>query len=278
MIRTGTFAAFATIFLTTAAPAQTAPRFRWQPGQVLTYRVAQVTSASETSDGNSVATSTKLNETKRWQVLAVDAAGTATLQLSLAALRVETTTPKGDAILFDSANLDKSDPAMREQLGRFLGQPLAVLRVDAQGKVVEVKECKYGPASRFESEPPFVVVLPTAPPQTAPTWERSYQVTLEPPQGTGEKYDAVQKYVCKAATPTALTCSVTTLIPKPPAALADQIPLLQMQPEGEIVFDLQSGRLQTARLVIDKELKNYQGDGSCYHFQSSYIEEYVATP
>src|SRR5207249_4975021 len=105
-------------------------------------------------------TRTKLNLTKRWQVLDVDAAGVATLQLALASLRLETTTPSGGVLLFDSQDADKSDPHMREQLGRFVGQPLALLRMDSQGKVVEVKESKHGPASRFETEPPFVLVFP----------------------------------------------------------------------------------------------------------------------
>jgi hypothetical protein len=51
--------------------------------------------------------------------------------------------------------------------------------------------------------------------------------------------------------------------------------VLQLQPEGEVVFDLQAGRLQSARLRIDKELKGHQGEGSSYKFQSAYTEKYV---
>jgi hypothetical protein len=265
------------LVLTATASAQDA-RFRWQPGQVLTYRVAQVTSAADVSEGNKTETTTKLNETKRWQVLAVDPAGVATLQLSLTALRLETTTPKGETILFDSASLEKSDAQLREQMARYVGVPLAVLRVDGFGRVIEVKDCKFGPSSRFESEPPFVVTLPAGAVAPGSSWQRTYQVTLEPPQGTGEKYDAVQQYVCKAADGLTTTVGVTTSIPKLPGALADRIPLLQVQPEGEVVFDVRAGRLQTARLQIDKELKDYQGEGSSYQFRSTYTEEYVANP
>ena len=56
-------------------------------------------------------------------------------------------------------------------------------------------------------------------------------------------------------------------------AQADQEPLLQWQPEGEVVFDLQRGRLHSARLTINKELKNHQGEGSSYKFQSTYVEQ-----
>ena len=132
------------------ASAQTAPgRLHWQAGQVLTYRVEQTTLHSDVVGDSKVETKTKLNLIKRWQVVSVDAAGAATLQLSLATLRLETTTPGGDTLLFDSANPDKNTPELQTQLSGYVGKALALLRVDDQGRVLEVKESKFGPASRY---------------------------------------------------------------------------------------------------------------------------------
>jgi hypothetical protein len=61
-------------------------------------------------------------------------------------------------------------------------------------------------------------------------------------------------------------------------AVGDQTPLLQSQPEGEVVFDVQNGRVQSVNLRVDKELKNHQGEGSSYHVQSTYIEQYAGNP
>jgi hypothetical protein len=255
-------------------------RFRWQAGQVLIYRVEQNTSASEVVDGKKTDSSTKLNNTKRWQVLDVDAAGVATLQMSLTALRLETTTPSGEVLHFDSAEPQNSNPQMREQLAKYVGPPLIVLRVNPQGKVVEVKECKFGSPNRLESDPPFVLTLPADDGASA-NWHREYQITLDPPQGTGEKYAAVQKYSVKstaikpAGNVPIATLVLTTELKTQPEAAADQAPLLQMQPHGEVVFNLQAGIMETARLNIDKELKDHQGEGSSYRFQSTYHEQYV---
>jgi len=153
--------------------------------------------------------------------------------------------------------------------------PLAVLRVDGSGRVVEVKESKQAPASRFESELPFLVLLPAAKIQAGSAWERPYQVTLEPPQGTGEKFDAVQKYICQGIDGAAVKIALNTTVKNLPASPLDQVPLLEMQPQGEIVFDAVAGRLHSAHLTIDKELKGLQGEGSTYHFQSSYSEQLV---
>ncbi|HLJ95474.1 MAG TPA: hypothetical protein VKU02_20020 [Gemmataceae bacterium] len=250
-------------------------RFRWQEGQVLTYRVEHRTKAAEVTRSGTSETTTKLNLTKRWKVLEVDRAGIARLQLSLDALRLETTTPNRDALLFDSAHPEQGDPHLREQLARFVGQPLAVLKVDGQGRVVQVVESKHGPASRFESELPFILTLPPETREPGPSWERAYRITLEPPQGTGEQYQAAQKYTCKAVADGKATIAVTTFLQNMPESLLDRVPLLQMQPEGEVVFDFKEGRLGRADLHIEKELNGHQGEGSSYRFQSTYTEEFI---
>lgn len=258
-----------------AASGQSPWRFRWQQGQTLVYRVEQSMTASETLSEGRTESKSKANLVKRWLVQGVDANGVATLQLSLDKLRMETTTPSGEVLLFDSSDLAKSTPQMKEQLARYVGTPLAILRLDAQGKLIEVKKSDFGPASRFEADLPFQLVLPDRGMSAGQTWERAYKVTLEPPQGTSEKFDAVQRYACKAVAGNTATITVTTTLKTMPESLLDRVPLLQLQPEGEIVFDAQSGLMRSARLVIDKELKNHQGEGTSYHFQRTYTEEYV---
>jgi hypothetical protein len=276
MIRNVSLAVLAGLALASAAPAQTAGwRFHWQQGQVLTYRVEQSTTVAEITADGKAEVKERLGLTKRWQVRAVDAAGGATLQLSLTAMRREQITPSGEVLFFDSANPDKSDPQLREQMAKYLNQPLAVLRLDAQGRVVEVKESKFGPASKFEADLPFAITLPDAAPQVGQGWERAYKITLDPPQGTGEKYDAVQKCTVKEVNGTLATVVTAVTMKTLPPAVGDQAPLLQSMPEGEAVFDLQAGRVQSVSRRIDKELKGHQGEGSSYHFQSTYVEQYA---
>jgi hypothetical protein len=266
----------AALLLASASGAQAAPwQFRWQQGQDLTYRVEHVTVAAETVNNSKSESKTKLNLTKRWHVGDVDAFGVATLELSILAMRYETTTPAGKVLVFDSSTPEKSDAEIKEALEKFVGKSLAVLRVDGYGRVVAVKESKHGPASRFEVEPPFVVHLPGEAPSVGASWERTYKLTLEPPQGVGEKYDAVQGYICKSVGEGKATITLTTVVKGMPENLLDRVPLLPMQPEGEVLFDTQAGRLQKATLRITKELAGYQGEGSNYRFESTYKEEFV---
>src|SRR5438128_11564100 len=107
--------------------------------------------------------------------------------MSLAAMRNEQKRTNGETLLFDSQDQAKSNPALYEQMSKFIGKTLAVLRIDPFGRVIEVKQ---GVASRYEAEPPFVIVFPAAKAQVGQAWRRPYTITLDPPLGTGEKYQA----------------------------------------------------------------------------------------
>jgi hypothetical protein len=275
MLRRALLSSFVGILIAGSAAAQSG--FRWQTGQVLTYRVEQVTSASEVLGDTKTESKTRLSLTKRWKVAGVDASGVATVQLSLAELRLENVRPDGETLVFDSAHPDQSTPEMSKELSGFVGPVLAVLRLDARGKVVEVKESRFGPASRYEVELPFLLVLPEAGLKEGQTWDRAYAITLEPPQGTGEKFDATQSYSCRSVASGLATIAMTTAVKNPPENALERVPLLQLQPRGEIVFDTRLGLLRGARLTIDSELKGHQGEGSSYHFQSLYTAEYVGS-
>jgi hypothetical protein len=273
-----TMAACCGVLVMASLASAQSPHFRWQTGQLLVYRTEHNTANSFVMGENKIdETKTRVQSIKRWQVMDVDSAGVATLQMSLQALFFETTISGEPHLVFDSAHLDESTPDLRKQYENYIGQPLVVVRIDGQGKVIEVKDVKdarpeYSEA-KYESDPAFKLILPTEPLKAGLNWERAYQIVLGPPFGTSdEKYAAVQRYVCKDVAGNLATLSLTTEMKSAPAAQEDQVPLWQMQPEGEIVFDVEAGRLQKATLRIDKSA-NIEGGST--HFQSFYTEQYI---
>jgi hypothetical protein len=253
--------------------AQTANwQFRWQKGQVLTYKAEHKTNVEEVAEGSKIVSWSKLTVVKRWLVVDVDDKGSATLHLSLAAMRNEQTRPNGEVLLFDSADPNKGTPELKEQMSKFIGQTLAVLRIDIQGRILEVKQ---GSASRYEAEPPFVVVFPAVPAKEGLSWLRPFNVTLDPPYGTGEKFPAVQKYQCTKIAGGKAMLVVANQFKSMPESVKDHVPLIQKLTEGQVTFDLQAGRLLDAQLNIDRTLMNHQGAGSTYRFQSWFTEQLI---
>jgi hypothetical protein len=106
-------------------------------------------------------------------------------------------------------------------------------------------------------------------------WERSYVITLDPPLGTGEKYQGLQKYQVTGADNGLLRIRLSTTIKNLPESAGERVPLLQKLPVGDIVFNARAGRLESARLQIDQQVTGHQGEGSSYSFTSTYVEEYA---
>jgi hypothetical protein len=247
-------------------------QFRWQKGQVFSYKVRHHTAVAEVLTGTKVESESQLELVKRWQVLDVDEQGVATLQLTLAAMRTEQKRPSGDTLIFDSEHPERGTPELREQMGKFVGQTLAVLRVDGYGRTLEAK---VGSLARYQAEPPFVLVFPKAEATQGQMWTRPYPIVIEPPLGTGESYEAQQKYRCAKLAGHEATVEVTTEMKTRPEIAQERLPLLQKEVSGTAVFDLQAGRLRAVDLKIDRTIDQHRGPGSSYHFRSDYREELV---
>ncbi|MBY0514810.1 MAG: hypothetical protein K2P78_12965, partial [Gemmataceae bacterium] len=253
-----------------------AARFQWAANQTLTYKVAQQTSVTETTPDEKTQTPittqarTNLALTRRWTVRAVDPAGVATVEMAITGLRNELRQPDGTTTVRDSAN-----PEHAREMAEYLGRPIVVARVDSQGRLVEVKESKGGSAGRLHAELPFRLVLPDAGPAPGQGWERPFAFKLDPPHGTGESYDFVQKYTCTGAKDGTLVFGVETVLKAPPKTAGEQIPLVPLLWAGEVHFHAPTGRYAAARLKARAELPNHLGAGSKFVYESTYAEDLV---
>lgn len=262
----------ALLAFTLPSAAQVPWQFQWKKGQTLTYKIKHVTSVIETVETTKNASNSTLDLVNRWQVMDLDDKGIATLTMTLVSMRNEQKRASGDTLLFDSENLEKSTPELRDQMSKFIGQTVAVVRIDGYGRLVEVKK---GVAATFEAEPPFVVVFPNAKAAAGQAWRRPYNLVLDPPYGTGEKFEAEQRYECKKIDAGKATIEVGTLFKTMPDNARDRLPMLQKEVQGQAVFDLTAGRLISARLTIDKTIEEHRGKGSSYQFKSQYVRDLV---
>lgn len=252
--------------------AQVPWQFKWQKGLVLAYKIKHVTSVVEMLETAKNTSNSNLDLVNRWQVTDLDAKGVATISLSLMSMRNEQKRANGETLLFDSDNPDKSTPELVKQMTPYIGKTVAIVRIDGFGRVLEVKQ---GTASSFETEPPFLVVFPSATAKAGQAWRRQFNLVLDPPFGVGEKFEAEQRYDCKKIDAGKATLGVSTNFKTMPDNMKERIPLMQKDVQGELVFDLERGRLESARLNIDKTIENHNGKGSSYQFKSEYSRTLV---
>lgn len=270
------------VFAAGATAAEPGPyRFRFQPGQVLTYSVRQQTAVTETAhdetskDLRTGTTVTKLALTRRWEVKAVDAAGVATLEMSIAAIRQEIARPgpadKDGKPTLDSLVIDSATAEGQQQAVAYLNKPIVTVRLDPRGQLVEAKAVT-GTTDRLAAELPFRLTLPETAPAAGVTWERPFTIKLDPPLGTGETHDATQTYTLKGVTDGTATVAVTSALKATPADTAQLPPLIPLLWEGEVTFDPAGGKYTGAKLSVKREVPNHQGTGTKFVYESRYTE------
>jgi len=249
-------------------------RYKWQPGQALTYKVAQQTVVQETAldpkTEKPVTTESRTNLalTRKWVVKEVDATGVATLEMQISAVRNEIRQADGETIIRDS-----SVPEQAKEMAAYLNTPVVVVRVDGQGKLVEVKETKQGSAARLRAELPFRLVLPDTGPTPGQVWDRTFALKLDPPLGAGESYDFSQKFTSKGVKDGLLVVGVETALKAPPKTASEQVPLVPMLWAGDVYFHPTTGKYHAARLAAKAEILNHLGEGSKFVYQSSFSED-----
>ncbi len=145
MIQRGLAAAVVVVIWASAASAQEPNwQFRWQKGQVLTYKAEHKTSVEEVVEKSKAASGSKLSVVKRWQVAEVDAKGTPSCTFRWRRCAMSKLGPMAKSCFSIPPTRTKAQPELREQMSKFIGQTLAILRVDTQGRVLEVKQGSAG--------------------------------------------------------------------------------------------------------------------------------------
>ncbi len=266
------------LFCVSAVSAQDVPTFHFQTGDSYRFKLEQITKIEDTSIDDetkkpvTAKMQSKLTVTKVWKIEELLKNGSALMSLSIATMRLERTDAKGEVSVYDSEKPDEKNPDNNAEFKKFINQTLAVLVIDSRGQVVEVKESKQGSPKGFQVELPFKMMLPEKAPQLGSTWDRSFEIELPPPAGTGEKYKASQKYIYGAEVNQMRKIRLETAFDNFPAG-ADGIPLLKHLAEGDVYYHQPSGRYIGCRLTGKKVIENYQGEGTRYSFESSLSED-----
>jgi hypothetical protein len=259
-----------------ASPPAATTRFKWTAGDVHTYRVNQQTMVKETTLDEktqkpvTTETRTNLTLTRQWTVKDVDASGVGTLEMTITGMKNEFRRPDGTSLVLDSAN-----PENAKEMAGFLNVPVVTVKVDPQGRLLDVKEGKAGGAARLQAELPFRLTLPDGEPAVGGKWDRPFSLKLDPPLGTGESHDYAQTYTAKAVRDGILVVGVETSLKNPPKALAERVPLVPMLWGGEVYFSKAAGKYTAARLKAKAELPDYQGEGTKFEYESVYNEDAV---
>lgn len=267
----------AALTLAAAASAQE-PRFRFAIGDTFATAVEQTTSVTETrpADGKKPAetltSSVKVNLARRWTVREVDAAGVATLDLTLTALKqqIAPATRPGEKV--EPIGVDSATPEGQATLKGVLNQVMLTAKLDATGNLLGA-EAKNGAATgRLGAEPPFRLVWPTTPVAANVPWTRAAVLTLDPPHGTGERIELTQTFTLKGSRDGVWVVALATAPKAEPTDPALKLAVAPVLWEGEIFFDPAAGRVTGCKLKVTREVADFAGPGTKFRYESTLTE------
>lgn len=260
-----------------ATPAQET-RFRFAPGERFATEVEQATTVTETraAVGDKPAevrtSSAKVSLTRQWAVRAVDAAGVATLDLSLGAMRqvIAPSARAGERV--EAVTIDSATPEGRAALKGVLDRVVLTVRLQPSGRLVSAEAQGGAPTGRIDAELPLRVVWPATPVVPGATWVRAAKLTLDPPSGTGEVLELTQTYTFNGVRDGLWVVGVSTTPKVEPADGPARMAVATVAWEGEIDFDPALGRYAGCRLKVAREVEGFAGPGTKFRYESTLTE------
>ena len=276
------------IVLTTVSSAAgqgTTLQYHWSAGQEERYRTTQKTVAtiSGMPGADTQTVEQTMAQTTAMKVIAVGADGSATIQQTFEAMRMEMTTPNG-TIVFDSAVKEPpSDPmvaGMAAVLTGMVGEAITivlkpdgeVVKVEGMGRIFERMSAKL-PAEVTNS--PMVASLkgalsdegmrrtveqsfglfPDKPVATGETWTRTSEV-VQPVIGTintlqTARLQAVETTGGSAMARIGIVVAIKQSAEAPAAGAPMKITMGEAKGTGEITFDVTKGRIQRTTMEMD---------------------------
>lgn len=244
-------------------------RYRFAAGDQLASRVAHRALTETTMNGVTQSVETMTDSTKTWKVVAVDGSGTATLEQSVDDVTMTSRTSDRGEIRWSSADAAEPPPGY-EGVRQSLGVPLVRLMVATDGRVLERRELRPCPAAA--SGDLVVIPLPDEPITVGHEWTVPDEIVIEVPGGPRRAVRTRLRYRLEQVRDGLATISVDTTVLTPVDDPRLEARLLERIWNGEIRFDLETGRVANRRTTVDRRVVGFGGPQSSIRYKAS-LEE-----
>jgi hypothetical protein len=247
-------------------------RYRFKAGERIPVEVAHRALTETTMNGTTQAVETMTDSTKTWHVVAVDAAGTATLEHSVDDVTMTSRTSDRGEVRWASTS-DAEPPPGYETVRPSLGVPLVRMVVAADGRVIDRRELR--PCPPAATGDLVVVPLPEKAATVGEEWTIPQEVVIEVPNGPRKAVRTRLRYRLDSVRDGIATIAVDTTVLTPVDDPRLEARLLERIWDGTIRFDIEQGRVISRRTGIDRRVVGFGGPQSSVRYKAS-LEETLA--
>ena len=246
-------------------------KYKFQPGETIRSQVWHRASEETTIEGNTQTAETTTGSVKAWRITSVDPQGQITFEHSVESVDMRQKVSGRQEITYNSLT-DKKPPPGYEMVPDSLGKPLTVVTIDPSGKIVKRVDKRSNPDAQNSQ---MVVPLPSGPVAVGESWNVPKQVTISLPDLETKVIDTRLHYTLQKVSHGIATIAVATQVLTPVNNPKIESKLIQLLTEGSIRFDIESGRVLSQQLDLDKRVLGFSGNNSSLHYLGSFTEEYL---
>jgi hypothetical protein len=258
-----------------AEPPAAAPvrlEYRFRVGETIVMEVAHRALTETTINDTTETVETMTDSRKIWTVTGVDVAGRATIEHSVDGVTMTSRTSDRGEVRWSSAG-DADPPPGYETVRQSLGVPLARMVVDRDGRIVDRVELR--PCPPANTGDLVVVPLPDEPVAAGAEWTVPQEVVVEVPHGPRRAIRTRLRYRLESVIDGRATIKVDTTVLTPVDDPRLEARLLERIWDGEIVFDVEAGRVTSRSTGIDRRVVGFGGPQSSVRYKAALEERLV---
>jgi len=247
--------------------------YRFSPDETVVMTVSHRARTETTISGTTQTTETSTDSRKRWRVVSVDADGRATIEHSVDQVTMTSRTSDRGEVRWNSDGDDPPPPGYESVRGS-LGVPLSRVVIDPAGRVISRVDLQPTPPSA--SGDLMVVPLPDGEVEVGTEWSVPQEVVVEVPGGPRRSVRTRLRYRLQSVRDDVAVIAIDTTVLTPIEDPRLESRLLERIWNGEVEFDIPSGRVIRRSTGIDRRVVGFSGQESSVRYRSSLEERLVS--
>ena len=245
-------------------------RYKFAANQVLRWQVDHRFEMRTTMGGTTKSAETSTSSTKVWRVHDIDEKGLITFDYKVESIDMRHHL-SGSSESHYNSQTDLVPAKGFEDVARAIGVPLAIVKIDARGRVVRREQNPV--KSSIPSQGDVTIPMPEAAVAVGEKWTFSHPVDVPTPGGTNRRVVAMQSFELVNVKTGVATISVSTKIMTPVSDPAVEARVIQYETSGTVRFDIDGGQILSQRLALDRGSLGFGGQASSIHYLGRTNEE-----
>ncbi len=245
-------------------------RYQFQPQETLRWQVTHRAKTTTSVSGSTQTAETVTTSEKIWRVAEVQPDGSATFVHSVEHVDMRHKLTGRPEVRYNS-DTNAQPPKGFENVAETVNEPLATVTMDAQGTII--KRQRHQTASTNQNEGPMTIPLPKRAVAVGESWSTPQELQVPLPSGGIRKIKTLQRFTLKSVKTGVARIKVATKILTPINDPAIESQVMQRQSEGIVRFDLDTGRILSQEMTVDKHVVGFRGAASSLHYATNFTEE-----